>query len=73
MTDGTSKRTCGACGHFMDVCCDYGVCERDLRLAARSLVTGADPCWVDAMRVVGWASDHIVDAQDDTCGRWEAC
>lgn len=71
MTSGTSKRTCGACRHFLGVCCDYGVCERDLRLASRALVTGSDPRWVDAMRVVGWASDNLVDAQDGTCGRWE--
>lgn len=67
------SRTCGACRHFLGVCCDYGVCERDLRLASRSLVTGDDPCWMDAVRAIAWASDNLVDAQDDACGRWEGC
>ena len=65
------SKTCGACRHFLGVCCDYGVCERDLRLAARTLVTGDDPCWMDAARAIAWASDNLVDAQDDACGRWE--
>ncbi len=64
-------KTCGTCASYAEICCDYGVCERDLRLAARTLVTGSDPRWVDAMRVVGWASDNLVDAQGGACGRWE--
>lgn len=67
------SKTCGTCASYAEVCCDYGVCERDLRLAARTLVTGDDPCWMDAMRVLSWASDNIKDAQDDACGRWEGC
>ena len=65
------SKTCGTCSSYAEVCCDYGVCERDLRLAARTLVTGDDPCWMDAMRVLSWASNNLVDAQDDACGRWE--
>ena len=25
-------KTCGTCSSYAEVCCDYGVCERDLRL-----------------------------------------
>ena len=66
-------KTCGTCSNYAEVCCDYGVCERDLRLAASTLVTGDEPRWMDAMRAIWWASDNIKDAQDDACGRWEGC
>ena len=26
------SKTCGTCSSYAEVCCDYGVCERDLRL-----------------------------------------
>ena len=65
------SKTCGTCNHFFGVCCDYGVCERDLRLEAGSMVLGSDPRWISAMRVISWASDNIKDAQDGACGRWE--
>ena len=66
-----TERTCGECAHFSGVCCDYGVCERDVRLASRSIIAEGDPRWVSAMRAISWAADNLVDAQDGACGRWE--
>lgn len=63
------SKTCGACRHFLGICCDYGVCEREVRLAADAMTRESDPRWVSAMRMLSWASDNLVDAQDDACGR----
>lgn len=58
------ERVCGNCAHCVEICCDYGVCEEDLKGNFRLLVR--------PLKVADWIADNLVDMQETECSRFES-
>lgn len=75
MRDGVPEpdwRTCGACVHLLEDCCDYGVCSLELKQAEDAGELSGESGRVDPARVIEWAAAHHVDMQSETCPRFRA-